>query len=46
MFEEKIAKRREEIFNQKDEKAIEEMKKILSDYTKEKEEAEKKLNNG
>lgn len=41
MFEEKIAKRREEIFNQKDEKAIEEMKKILSDYTKEKEEAEK-----
>lgn len=46
MFEEKIAKRREEIFNQKDEKAIEEMKKILSDYTKEKEEAEKNLNNG
>lgn len=42
MFEEKIAKRREEIFKDGDKAAIEEMKRILNDYSKEKEEAEKK----
>ena len=36
MFEQKIAKRREEIFNRKDNAAIEEMKKILNEYTEEK----------
>lgn len=41
MFEEMIAKRREKIFEDSDHKAIEEMKRILNDYSKEKEEAEK-----
>ncbi len=46
MFEEMIAKRREKIFEENDKQAIQEMKEILNDYSKEKEEAEKKLNNG
>jgi hypothetical protein len=46
MFEEMIAKRREKIFEEDDKQAIQEMKEILSDYSKEKEEAEKKSNNG
>ena len=41
MFEEMIAKRREQIFADNDHKAIEEMKRILNDYSKEKEEVEK-----
>ena len=41
MFEEMIAKRREQIFEDNDQKLIEEMKRILNDYSKEKEEAEK-----
>jgi hypothetical protein len=44
MFEEMIAKRREQIFADNDKAAIEEMKKILNDYSKEKEEAEKNYN--
>ena len=36
MFEEEIAKRREDIFKNKDTGAIEEMKRILNDYSKEK----------
>ena len=44
MFEEMIAKRREKIFEENDRQAIEEMKKILNDYSKEKEEAEKNFN--
>lgn len=36
MFEQKIAQRRQEIFEKKDTVAIEEMKKILNDYTKNK----------
>jgi hypothetical protein len=46
MFEEMIAKRREKIFEEGDKAAIEEMKKILNDYSKEKEEAEKNQNTG
>ena len=41
MFEQMIADRREKIFQDKDTQAIEEMKKILNQYTKQKEEAEK-----
>ena len=37
MFEEKIAKRREKIFKEKNQAAIEEMKKILQEYSQEKE---------
>lgn len=33
MFEEEIANRRERIFKQKDSTAIEEMKKILNEYS-------------
>jgi len=36
MFEEEIAKRREEIFTNKNTGAIEEMKRILNEYSKEK----------
>ena len=42
MFEEEIAERREKIFKDKDNQAIEEMKQILNDYSKEKAEQEKK----
>lgn len=38
MFEQQIAQRRQEICKNQDTDAIEEMKKILQDYTKEKEE--------
>jgi hypothetical protein len=38
MFEQQIALRRQEIFKNQDTYAIEEMKKILQNYTKEKEE--------
>lgn len=37
MFEEKIAKRREKIFKEKNQAAIEEMKQILQEYSQEKE---------
>jgi len=36
MFEEIIAKRREKIFADKNQEAIEEMKKILNEYSKDK----------
>jgi hypothetical protein len=38
MFEQKIAERRHNIFKEQDTYAIEEMKKILQNYTKDKEE--------
>jgi len=40
MFEQEIAKRRQQIFNDQDNAAIEEMKKILNDYSKEKDKEE------
>ena len=36
MFEEMIAKRREKIFEEKKHEAIEEMKRILNEYSKDK----------
>ena len=36
MFEAKIASRREDIFKRKDNAAIEEMRRILNEYTEEK----------
>lgn len=41
MFEQQIAMRRQQIFKDQDTYAIEEMKKILQNYTKEKEEENK-----
>ena len=41
MFEQQIAIRRQQIFKDQDNYAIEEMKRILQNYTKEKEEESK-----
>lgn len=42
MFEEIIARRREKIFNDRNQQAIEDMKKILNEYSKDKAEQENK----
>ena len=42
MFEQMIADRRERIFRERDNLAIEEMKKILNDYTQKKDEKDNK----
>ena len=46
MFEQMIAERREKIFKEKDTQAIEEMKKILNLYTAQKDDEERKQEEG
>ena len=45
MFEEEIAERREKIFKEKNNEAIEEMKTILNEYSTKKTAEEAKANN-